>query len=109
MTIVQHINTSLLIGEVIQVWSYDDNVICRLQTNTDDGNFLVNVILPRGVKMGVKIEVGTVLQVIGVIRNDEVEKSLSRLVKGSLPEELKERKVMQIYTQVYASSWQVIL
>ena len=109
MTIVQHINTSLLIGEVIQVWSYDDNVICRLQTNTLDGNFLVNVVIPNGVKLGIRLKNGALLQVTGTIRNDEVEKTLDRLVKFPLPSDLLGKKVMQIYTQVYASSWQVIL
>lgn len=108
MTIIQHINTAFLVGEVLQSWSYDDNLICRLRTDTDDGNFLVNVVIPKGVKLGIQLKQGTLLQVTGVIRNDEVEKTLGRLVKFSLPEKLREKKVMQIYTQVYASSWQVI-
>lgn len=109
MSSIQHLNTVFLLGEVLQSWSYDDNFICRLQTKTAGGsNYLVNVVIPNGTKLGIHLENGSQLQVTGAIRNDEVEKPLTRLVKEPLPENLREKKVMQIYTQVYASSWQVI-
>ena len=103
-----HLNHAVLIGEVLQSWSYDDNLVCRLQTQIEDGNFLVNAVIPKGAKLGIQIEKGTLLQVTGAIRNDEVEKPLVRLITEEVPKNLYTATVKLIYTQVYASSWQVI-
>ena len=107
-TTALHLTRAVLIGEVLQIWSYNDNLVCRLQTQIEDGNFLVNAVIPKGAKLGVQIEKGTLLQVTGAIRNDEVEKPLARLITEELPKNLYTATVKLIYTQVYASSWQVI-
>ena len=108
-------NHVFLIGQVIQTWTYGDDRICRLAMQRTSfqpqgqSNDLVNVIIPGALRCGIAIKKGDVLHVAGFIRNEDRDVPLSKLTKTPLPEELKDLKIRQIVTQVYASTWQLIL
>lgn len=110
-----HINHVILIGKVIQTWTYDGNRIARIQMKRSsfqlkraEGNSdLVNVVLPDAVSKGQVVSVGEVLHVTGFIRSEDREILLSSLMK-EIPDELKEIKIRQILTEVIALNWQII-
>lgn len=109
-----HINHVILIGKVIQTWTYDNNRIARIQMKRSsflpkrsDGNSdLVNVVLPDAVSKGQVVSVGDELHVIGFIRSEDREVALSSVLKD-VPAILKETKIKQIVTEVWASEWQI--
>ena len=107
-------NPVFLIGQVIQTWTYSDDRICRVSMQrasfapSGQASDLVNVIIPGAEKRGITIKKGDTLHLSGFIRNDDREVPLSKLTKNKLPDELKDLKIKQIVTQVYASSWQLV-
>lgn len=110
-----HINHVILIGKVIQTWTYDGNRIVRLQMKRGsflpkraEGNSdLVNVVLPDAVSKGQVISAGNELHLVGFIRSEDREVLLSSLMKG-IPSEFQETKIRQIVTEVIAIEWQII-
>lgn len=110
-----HINHVILIGKVIQTWTYDGNRIVRLQMKRGsflpkraEGNSdLVNVVLPDAVSKGQSVEIGSELHVQGFIRSEDREVALSTLMKD-VPAILKDTKIRQIVTEVVALDWQII-
>lgn len=112
-----HANHVLLIGQVIQTWTYSNDRMCRVQMTRAafqplvDGSArdLVNVVLPEAVTRGVIVKKGDELHITGFIRNEDREVSLASIAGNiELPEQLKDLKVRQIVTQVYATSWQIV-
>ena len=109
-----HANHVFLIGQVIQTWTYSDDRICRVAMQRTSFQVpgqvsdLVNIVIPGAVKRGIVIKKGDTLHVNGFIRNEDRETPLSKLTKTKLPDELKNLKIKQIVTQVYASSWQLV-
>ena len=109
-----HANHVFLIGQVIQTWTYSDDRICRVVMQRtsflppDQTSDLVNIIIPGAIKRGITIKKGDTLHVSGFIRNEDRETLLSKLTKTKLPDALKDLKIKQIVTQVYASDWQLV-
>ena len=109
-----HANHVFLIGQVIQTWTYSDDRICRVAMQrtsfqpAGQASDLVNVIIPGALTRGITIKKGDTLHVDGFIRNEDREIPLSKLTKTKLPDELKDLKIKQIVTQVYASDWQLV-
>ena len=110
----RHVNHVVLIGKVIQTWTYDNNRIARIQmkraafqTKRAEGNSdLVNVVLPDAVSKGQVVSVGDELHVQGFIRSEDREVALSSLMK-EVPQELRDVKVRQIVTEVWAQEWEM--
>ena len=109
-----HANHIFIIGKVLQTWTYSDDRICRVSMRrasfapSGQASDLVNVVIPGAEKRGISIKKGDTLHVVGFIRNEDRETPLSKITKEKLPDELKDLKVKQIVTQVYASSWQLV-
>ena len=109
-----HANHVFLIGQVIQTWTYSDDRICRVAMQRTSFQApgqvsdLVNIVIPGAVKRGIMIKKGDTLHVNGFILNEDRETTLSKLTKMKLPDELKDLKIKQIVTQVYASDWQLV-
>jgi hypothetical protein len=109
-----HANHVFLIGQVIQTWTYSEDRICRVSMRrasfvpSGQPSDLVNVVIPGAVKRGITIKKGDTLHVNGFIRNEDRETPLSKLTKTKLPDALKDLKIKQIVTQVYASDWQLV-
>ncbi len=112
-----HVNHVILVGTVLQTWSYGNDRAVRLQmrrpaffpVRSDGPSDLVNVILPEAVTRGQKVEAGDELHITGFVRNADRETSLASIAKGlKLPEELKSMKVKQIVTEVVAVEWQML-
>ena len=107
-------NHIFLIGQVIQTWTYSDDRICRVSIQrasfapSGQASDLVNVIISGAEKRGITIKKGDTLHVSGFIRNEDRDVPLSKLTKMKLPGELKNLKIRQIVTQVYASNWQLV-
>jgi hypothetical protein len=111
------VNHVILIGTVLQTWSFGNDRGVRLQmrrpaffpVRSDGPSDLVNVTLPEAVTRGQMIKEGDELHVTGFIRNSDRETSLASIAKGiNLPDELKKTKVKQIVTEVVAVQWQII-
>jgi hypothetical protein len=110
-----HVNHVILIGKVIQTWTYDGNRIARIQMKRSsfqpkraEGNSdLVNVVLPDAVSKGQVVSVGDELHVTGFIRSEDREVALSSLMK-EVPLELRDLKVKQIVTEVVALEWEIV-
>lgn len=114
MEMTQHANHVILIGKVLQTWTYDNNRIVRLQMKRSaflpkraDGNSdLVNIVLPDAVSKGQVVSIGSELHVAGFIRSEDREVLLSSLMK-EVPQELRDLKVKQIVTEVLALEWEI--
>ena len=110
----QHANHVILIGKVIQTWTYNGNRIARLQMKRSafqpkraEGNSdLVNVVLPDAVSKGQVVSIGDELHVTGFIRSEDREMALGALM-NDVPAELKEVKIKQIVTEVWAAEWEI--
>ena len=112
-----HVNHVILIGTVLQTWSFGNDRGVRLQmrrpaffpVRSDGPSDLVNVILPEAVTRGQSVKEGDELHVMGFVRNADRETSLASIAKDvKLPDELKKVKVKQIVTEVVAVEWQII-
>ena len=112
-----HVNHVILIGTVLQAWSYGSDRGVRLQMHrpaffpvrSDGPSDLVNVILPEAVTRGQVVAEGNELHITGFIRNADRETPLASIAKGiDLPNELKKVRVKQIVTEVVAVEWQII-
>ena len=112
-----HVYHVILIGTVLQTWSFANDRGVRLQmrrpaffpVRSDGPSDLVNVILPEAISRGQSIQTGDVLHVMGFVRNADRETSLVSIAKDvKLPDELKKVKVKQIVTEVVAVEWQII-
>jgi hypothetical protein len=112
-----HVNHVILIGTVLQTWSFANDRGVRLQmrrpaffpVRSDGPSDLVNVILPEAVTRGQSVKEGDELHITGFVRNADRETSLASIAKDvKLPEELKKVKVKQIVTEVVAVEWQII-
>jgi len=113
-----HANTVILTGKIIQHWTYDNNVIARVQMarpifyqRRKDGNSsdLVNVVLPDAVLRGQVVQVNQELHIQGYIHSEERETSLSSMLKGvKLDVQYSKLKVKQIVTEVIAQNWQIV-
>lgn len=109
-----HVNHVILIGKVLQTWTYDGNRIARVQMKRSsfqpkraEGNSdLVNVVLPDAVSKGQVVSVGNELHVQGFIRSEDREVALASLMK-EVPQELRDLKVKQIVTEVVAMEWEM--
>jgi hypothetical protein len=110
-----HINHVILIGKVIQTWTYNNNRIIRLQMKRGsflpkraEGNSdLVNVVLPDAVSKGQVVSIGDELHVQGHVRSEDREVALSSLMK-EVPAILKDTKIRQIVTEVAALEWEIV-
>jgi uncharacterized protein YdeI (BOF family) len=113
-----HANSVVLTGKIIQHWTYDNNVIVRIQMarpifyrRRKDGNLsdLVNVVLPDAVLQGQTVQVNQEMHVQGYIHSEERETLLSSMLKGvKLDEKYLKMKVRQIVTEVIAQNWQIV-
>jgi len=112
-----HVNHVILIGNVLQTWSFGNDRGVRLQMRRpaffplriDGPSDLVNVILPEAVTRGQVVSEGDELHVTGFVRNADRETSLASIARGvKLPDDLKSLKVKQIVTEVVAIQWQII-
>lgn len=112
-----HVNHVILIGAVLQTWSFGNDRGVRLQmrrpaffpVRSDGPSDLVNVILPEAVTRGQVVQEGDDLHVMGFVRNADRETPLASIAKGvKLPDELKSVKVKQIVTEVVAHQWQIL-
>ena len=107
-------NHVFLIGQVIQTWTYSDDRICRVSMQrasfspSGQASDLVNVVIPGAEKRGINLKKGDILHLSGFIRNEDREVPQSKLTKKKLPDNVKDLKIKQIVTQVYASSWQLV-
>lgn len=113
----QHVNHVILIGVVLQTWSYGNDRGVRLQmrrpaffpVRTDGPSDLVNVIIPEAVTRGQILKEGDELHITGFIRNEDRETSLASIARGiELPANLKDAKIKQIVTEVVAIQWQIL-
>ena len=114
---IHHVNHVILIGTILQTWSFANDRGVRLQmrrpaffpVRSDGPSDLVNVILPEAVTRGQSVKEGDELHITGFVRNADRETSLASIAKDvKLPEELKKVKVKQIVTEVVAVEWQII-
>lgn len=113
-----HANAVILTGKIIQHWTYDNNVIVRIQMARPifypirkDGNLsdLVNVVLPDAVLRGQTVQINQELHVQGYIHSEERETPLASMLKGvKLDEKYSKMKVRQIVTEVIAQNWQIV-
>jgi len=111
----RQINHVILVGKVIQTWIYNGNRIVRLQMKrtsfipkrTEGNSDLVNVILPDAVAKGQSADIGSELHVTGFVRSEDREVALASLIK-EVPQNLRDLKVKQIVTEVWATEWEMI-
>ncbi|MGB8215497.1 MAG: hypothetical protein WCE68_18250 [Anaerolineales bacterium] len=112
-----HVNHVILVGKVLQTWSFEDDRGVRLQMRraafqpprADGPSDLVIVILPGAIPRGQQVSEGDELHIEGFIRNTEREVLLSSLAKGiDIPANLKKTRVKQLVTEVVAINWQII-
>ena len=112
-----HVNHVILIGTVLQAWSFGNDRGIRLRmrrpaffpVRSDGPSDLVNVVLPEAVTRGQVVREGDELHVTGFVRNADRETPLASIAKGmKLPDELKKAKVKQIVTEVVAVQWQIL-
>lgn len=109
-----HVNHVIVIGKVIQTWTYGNNRIARIQMKRStfqpkraEGNSdLVNLVLPDAVSKGQVVSVGNELHITGFIRSEDREVELGSLMKD-IPLELRDVKVKQIVTEVWAQEWEM--
>ena len=112
-----HVNHVILVGRVLQTWTYENDRGVRLlmrratflPLRSDGPSDLVNVILPEAAARGQVVKENDELHITGFIRNADREVSLASISKGLvLPIDLKKAKIKQIVTEVVAVDWQII-
>ena len=112
-----HVNHVILVGRVLQTWTYENDRGVRLlmrratflPLRSDGPSDLVNVILPEAAARGQVVNENDELHITGFIRNADREVTLASITKGiELPTELKKTRIRQIVTEVVAVDWQII-
>jgi hypothetical protein len=112
-----HVNHVILIGRVLQTWTFENDRGVRLQMRrpvfipprADGPSDLVNVVLPEAVARGQVVNEGDELHVEGFLRNAERDVLVSSLLKVSdLPAKWQKTRVKQIVTEAVAIHWQII-
>ena len=112
-----HVNHVILVGRVLQTWTYENDRGVRLlmrratflPLRSDGPSDLVNVILPEAAARGQVVKDNDELHITGFIRNADREVTLASITKGiELPYELKKTRIRQIVTEVVAVDWQII-
>jgi len=112
-----HVNHVILVGRVLQTWTYENDRGVRLlmrratflPLRSDGPSDLVNVILPEAAARGQVVKENDELHITGFIRNADREVTLASIAKGiELPYELKKTRIRQIVTEVVAVDWQII-
>jgi hypothetical protein len=112
-----HVNHVILVGRVLQTWTYETDRGVRLlmrratflPLRSDGPSDLVNVILPEAAARGQVVKENDELHITGFIRNADREVTLASMTKGiELPYELKKTRIRQIVTEVVAVDWQII-
>ena len=112
-----HVNHVILVGRVLQTWTYENDRGLRLlmrratflPLRSDGPSDLVNVILPEAAARGQVVKENDELHITGFIRNADREVTLASITKGiELPYELKKTRIRQIVTEVVAVDWQII-
>jgi hypothetical protein len=112
-----HVNCVILIGRVLQTWTFENDRGVRLQMRraaflpprSDGPSDLVNVILPEAAARGQVVKEGDELHVEGFIRNADRDVLLSSIVKDAgLPAKWQKTRVKQIVTEVVATNWQIV-
>ena len=109
-----HVNHVILVGRVLQTWTYENDRGVRLlmrratflPLRSDGPSDLVNVILPEAAARGQVVKENDELHITGFIRNADREVTLASITKGiELPTELKKTRIRQIVTEVVAVDW----
>jgi len=112
-----HVNHVILVGRVLQTWTYENDRGVRLlmrratflPLRSDGPSDLVNVILPEAAARGQVVKENDELHITGFIRNADREVTLASIAKGiEIPYELKKTRIRQIVTEVVAVDWQII-
>ena len=112
-----HVNHVILVGRVLQTWTYENDRGVRLlmrratflPLRSDGPSDLVNVILPEAAARGQVVKENDELHITGFIRNADREVTMASIAKGiELPYELKKTRIRQIVTEVVAVDWQII-
>jgi hypothetical protein len=112
-----HVNHVILVGRVLQTWTYENDRGVRLlmrratflPLRSDGPSDLVNVILPEAAARGQVVKENDELHITGFIRNADREVTLASITRGiELPYELKKTRIRQIVTEVVAVDWQII-
>ena len=112
-----HVNHVILVGRVLQTWTYENDRGVRLlmrratflPLRSDGPSDLVNVILPEAAARGQVVKEGDELHVEGFIRNADRDVLLSSIVKDvGLPAKWQKTCVKQIVTEVVATNWQIV-
>ena len=112
-----HVNHVILVGRVLQTWTYENDRGVRLlmrratflPLRSDGPSDLVNVILPEAAARGQVVKENDELHITGFIRNADREVTLTSITRGiELPSELKKTRIRQIVTEVVAIDWQII-
>jgi hypothetical protein len=112
-----HVNHVILVGRVLQTWTYENDRGVRLlmrratflPLRSDGPSDLVNVILPEAAARGQVVKENDELHISGFIRNADREVTLASIAKGiELPSEVKKARIRQIVTEVVAVDWQII-
>ena len=112
-----HVNHVILVGRVLQTWTYENDRGVRLlmrramflPLRSDGPSDLVNVILPEAAARGQVVKENDELHITGFIRNADREVTLASIARGiELPNELKKTRIRQIVTEVVAVDWQII-
>ena len=112
-----HVNHVILVGRVLQTWTYENDRGVRLlmrratflPLRSDGPSDLVNVILPEAAARGQVVKENDELHITGFIRNADREVTLASITKGiEIPYELKKTRIRQIVTEVVAVDWQII-
>ena len=112
-----HVNHVILVGRVLQTWTYENDRGVRLlmrratflPLRSDGPSDLVNVILPEAAARGQVVKENDELHITGFIRNADREVTLASIARGiELTYELKKTRIRQIVTEVVAVDWQII-
>jgi len=112
-----HVNHVILIGRVLQTWTFENDRGIRLQmrrpvfipARPEGPSDLANVILPEALSRGQVVKEGDELHVEGFLRNAERDVLLSSLLKSEdLPAKWQKTRVKQLVTEVIATNWQII-
>jgi len=104
------VNTAVLEGTVVAVWSYDNYTFCRIRNRPDPGDedpqstYMFTVRLPAGTSA----ERGQHIRVHGRLRTRAFREPLSELVDESLPEGVPDIEVPQHITEIVAEKMVII-
>ncbi len=117
MSNTHHVNHVVLVGRVLQTWTFENDRGIRLQmrrpvfipARPEGPSDLANVILPEAIPRGQMVKEGDELHVEGFLRNAERDVLLASLLKkADLPAKWQKTRVKQIVTEVVATNWQII-